>query len=431
VKKTALGVVLALMLAAIPVTLFASSAVADGTSTTRIAYVDFEDTANIIVDNILAKEGLPSGSGFDMELGTGNHTIVACPPPATQFDGSDCLDANNTDLGSPYNGWTNDVFIGSGGASFMVVIDATGFPGGTDGDGVYTFQNNQNTTGFNRSRFQLNNASSTQQGLSACIDSHDGNGIQPIFDLIPNNEQNSQEITAVQGAEVYVGDGPSSDCPTFDHFTNNFPAGVAFVLTATNSGDSIPEEFGGPTTACGEGCTQILNVGEDTHPNNPDTAVFCANIANLAGVQAGLKDLLGNVDPTSEETIAATQPSAGDLSAFVNQTLGTLTLGDESVPPVAAGSWATATEGLRKLMATFKLVGYDLSALPPSAVEQIVLGANGIKLPGVPVDTDVVGATEALTAFYTSVCVAAPAPTPAPTPTPAPAPVAAAAHFTG
>ncbi len=145
-------------------------------------------------------------------------------------------------------------------------------------------------------------------------------------------------------------------------------------------------------------------MGADTHPNNPDTGVFCANIASLAGVQSGLKALVGNVDPTDESTIANTQPSAGEMQTFIEATNGTLVLGDESVPPIVAQSWATATAGLRALIRTFQLVGYNLSALPPSAVEQIVLGANGVKLPGVPVDTDVVGATEALTAFYTSVC---------------------------
>ena len=97
------------------------------------------------------------------------------------------------------------------------------------------------------------------------------------------------------------------------------------------------------------------------------------------------------------------------MQAFVESTNAALVAGDESVPPVAAASWATATADLRKLLRTFELVGYNLSKLPVAAVEQIVLGANGIKLPGVPPNKDVVGATEALTAFYTSNCVGGPA----------------------
>ena len=310
-----------------------------------------------------------------------------------------------------------------------MVLDTAGQDFNPAAPDTMVFQNSLNTTGFNRARFQLNNASLGT--LTVCIDSHDGNGLTTVLDHVPaSGGQDSQEITAVQGAQVYIGSS-EKDCSTYSNFTLNFPAGTNTVFTATNSGDSFDEP------ACGAACIQVLFVGEDTHPNNPDTGVFCANIASLAAVQSGLKTLVGNVDPTSTSTIANTQPSAGDMQAFIEATNNTLTLGDESVPPIVAQSWATATAGLRTLIHTFQLVGYNLSALPPAAVEQIVLGANGVKLPGVPPDTDVVGATEALTAFYTSVC----APTQPPAnnggggsgggTTTAPTPVAAAAHFTG
>ena len=427
-RKTALGVVLALMLAAVPATLFASSAGADSNSNVHIIWIDQSHAPNIIVDSTIIGTQVPTATAFDLTLGTGYHTVVACDNTATRFDGSNCLNGD-TVVPGPFAGYENNVNILSGAANYTVVLDSTGF-----GPDTMQFQNSLNPTGFNRARFQLNNASAGT--LSVCIDSHDGNGLTPILDHVPSSGgQDSQEITAVQGAQVYIGSA-EQDCSTYNNFTLNFPAGTNTVFTATNSGliqDGERTLLDEP--ACGSACIQVLFVGEDTHPNNPDTGVFCANIASLAAVQSGLKDLVGNVDPTDESTIANTQPSAGDMQAFIEATNNTLTLGDESVPPVVAQSWATATAGLRTLIHTFQLVGYNLSALPPSAVEQIVLGANGVQLPGVPPDTDVVGATEALTAFYTSVC----APTTPPPAnngggggtTTAPTPVAAAAHFTG
>ena len=427
-RKTALGVVLALMLAAIPVTLFASSAVADSNSDLHIIWITTSSKApNIILDNVVIGHQVPTATAFDTNLGTGLHTLVACDDTATRFADSTCYNGPGPGdtVSGPFAGFENNVNIGSGGANYTTVLQSNDLGGGT-----YTFQNNLNTTGFNRARFQVNNASFGD--LSICIDSHDGNGIVPFIGELPSSSpdttafQDSNELTAVQGATVYIG-SVSQDCPEHKNFNLNFPAGTNTVFTATNSGPDLGEP------GCGTACIQVLMVGEDTHPNNPDSAVFCANIANLAGVQSGLKALVGNVDPTSKETIAATQPSAGEMQTFIEATNGTLTLGDASVPAVVAASWATATEGLRKLLRTFQLVGYDLSKLPPSAVEQIVLGANGVKLPGVPPDTDVVGATEALTYFYTHVC----APTTPPannggggTTTP-PTPVAANAKFTG
>ncbi len=123
---------------------------------------------------------------------------------------------------------------------------------------------------------------------------------------------------------------------------------------------------------------------------------------------------LGNVDPTSTTTIINTQPSVQAMMDFVNNTTVILNAGDASVPPEVSSAWATATAGLRLLLQTFQLAGYDLSNLPPSAVEMLVEGANGFDLPGVPPDLDVLGATTAITAFFVSVCNATPIPPPTP-----------------
>ncbi len=157
---------------------------------------------------------------------------------------------------------------------------------------------------------------------------------------------------------------------------------------------------------------------------------FCASILGLAGVQPALKALIGDVDPTTKDTIKNTQPSYGDQKAFVDNTQAALDAGDATVPSAISDAWDTSTAGLRKLLATFKLANYDLSTLPPAAVKDLVLGANGIKLPGVPPDEDVASATEALTTFYTSICAAAPGP-PGPGPAPAPTPVPVGPKFTG
>ena len=369
VRKTALGVALALMLAAIPASLFATSAVADSNSDVHIIFIDHSHAPNIIVDNTIIGTQVPTATAFDTTLGTGAHTIVACDNTATRFDGGTCFNGD-TPVPGPFAGGEGNVVITTGGANFTVVLDTIG------SSDTLTFLNGQNTTAFNRARFQLNNASLGV--LSVCIDSHDGNGLTPVLDHVPaEGGQDSQEITAVQGAQVYIGSA-DNDCSTYNNFTLNFPAGTNTVFTATNSGS----DFGEPP--CGAACIQVLYVGEDTHPNNPDTDVFCGDIAALAGVQASLKDLVGDVDPTDESTVANTQPSVGDMQAFVESTNAALVAGDESVPPVVAASWATATADVRKLLQTFQLVGYDLSKLPLAAVEQIVLGANGIKLPGVP-----------------------------------------------
>ena len=159
-------------------------------------------------------------------------------------------------------------------------------------------------------------------------------------------------------------------------------------------------------------------MGEGTVPNNPSTVTFCNTVLSLAGVGAELQTLVGNVDPTSHTTIINTQPSVQAMMDFVNNTTVILNAGDASVPPEVASAWATATAGLRLLLQTFKLAGYQLSNLPASAVEMIVEGANGFVIPGVPPDLDVLGATTAITAFFVSVCNSTPIPPPTP---PAPA----------
>ena len=222
-----------------------------------------------------------------------------------------------------------------------------------------------------------------------------------VVTALPFGQTATVSVTAVQGADyaIVVPSTGGPGCPT-PQGQVNFVAGTNFVQTVSWATD--------PT--CTTGCVQVLFVGEGTVPNNPSTVTFCNTVLSLAGVQAELQALIGNVDPTSTTTIINTQPSVQAMMDFVNNTTVILNAGDASVPPEVASAWATATAGLRLLLQTFKLAGYDLSNLPPSAVEMLVEGANGFVIPGVPPDLDVLGATTALTAFFLDECGVTPPP---------------------
>jgi hypothetical protein len=412
-------------LAMVPVALFSTSAVAASDSPVRVAYTDGNVSGNIIIDQV-AHPGIAAGNGFDVTLGAGDHTFALCTDPlATHVDGglNNCLDADNDVVGSLVV--ADVVNLPNANSNYTVVVNATAVPS------IISFENDLSLTGLGEARFQLNNAS--LGNVSVCVDRHDGAGLvlQPgLTDISSSGGQGSGNFTATQNAEIYVGSS-AADCSTYSHFSLSLPAGTAFVLTATNSGSS----FGTP--ACGAACSQALLVGEDSVPNNPDTVAFCNTILagpeSLSGFGPALKALVGNVDPTTTETIHNSQPNVDSMKAFVVTYQGVLEAGDATVPASVADAWATATAGIRKILTTFQLVNYDLSKLPPAAVKDIVLGANGVKLPGVPVDEDLAAATEAITAFVTGTCLATPpgpAPTPGPGPTPA-APVNAGPRFTG
>jgi hypothetical protein len=174
---------------------------------------------------------------------------------------------------------------------------------------------------------------------------------------------------------------------------------------------------------------QILFVGQGRVPNVPSTQAFCTAVLGLATVSGDLKALIGSVDPTSTATILATEPSHAAMKAFADGITAKINAGDAVVPAAIKPAWETATSGLRQLVQTFQLIGYELSVLPPSVVQAMVLGANGISIPGVPPNQDLVAATAALTTFFTTSCIAAPV-TPPATPTTAPA-AASTVKFTG
>ncbi len=193
---------------------------------------------------------------------------------------------------------------------------------------TYVFENNTDPTGLGEVRFTLNNTAGAS--IYVCI----GNDELFPSGVAPGDSDYVNDVPADQAAELHVGSAPGcGPSPS----TVSLVAGTNFVLTTTNAGGP-----GSGTPACAEACAQVLLVGQDTVPNNPDTVAFCNTIlsgpASLSGFQPALQALVGNVDPTTTTTIENTQPSKGDMQAFVETYTGVLNAGDASVPAsVASG----------------------------------------------------------------------------------------------
>ena len=402
VRKTALGIVLALVLAAVPVALFSTTAVAGDAVALRVINGQYasQQTIDVYANGVEVVTALPISTAADITLPAGSTNISVCKSASAGVNGSGvCQNKPSPAQPTAQVGPTISTYVLVSGDNDVLTIGGGGPP-------QLDF-NDLASTGLGEFRYTLHNATFVGTPLDVCI-----GGVKVVTGLAVGASI-TVDLTAQQGAPYAVftsaaGCGsPSANV--------NFVAGTNFVQTALASN---------PSSAAGN---QVLLVGEGTVPNNPDTAAFCKAIIGLAGVQPALKTLVGNVDPTSTQTIINTQPSVADMQAFYNDTLASLQAGDSTVPATIQPSWATSTAGLRKLLQTFQLAGYQLSNLPVDAVHEIVEGANGFKLPGVPPDQDVAAATAALTAFYSDTCVAAATPV---TPTPA-TPVPAAAHFTG
>jgi hypothetical protein len=370
---------------------------------------------DVYINGALVADNLATANSVDITVDTDNPiTLNACSSTSTGVEANgDCIDGfqigtNNQDL---------DVDAGS---NNTLLIQDSGQPAT-----LFSPSNDLGITGLGEFNYTLN-ISGFLAGQSLTWDVCIG-GVKVVDGQSVGTSVEYPNLPAQQAADYAIfahEDGPSCPSPAGNP---SFVAGTNFVQTLAATSD--------PT--CGSGCVSVLFVGQDTVPNNPDTAAFCNSIlsgpASLSGFQPALQALVGNVDPTTTQTIHDTQPSFGDMQTFVETYTGVIDAGDASVTPALTDSWATATAGIRDILTTFKLVDYDLSALPTDAVKSIVMGANGIELPGVPADPDVVAATDAITAFVTGTCLATPTPpgpTPEPGPTPAPI-VNAGPRFTG
>ncbi len=143
--------------------------------------------------------------------------------------------------------------------------------------------------------------------------------------------------------------------------------------------------------------------------NTPNAPAFCVVLPQVAAVQAEFQALAGNIDPTSQTTITNTQPSVGDVTAFVGDVAAVVTPGDLNVTDDIKPQWDVVSGGLSQLSQTLQTAGYQFSTLPPLQVQAIVDAANASELPGVlPADLD--AAKAALTTWSTTNCVGAPTP---------------------
>lgn len=396
VRKIALGALLALVLAAFPI---GTAAVAAGASDVRIVYAsNGNQPAKIFVSGLPGSTTVLPSTGIDVALPAGTYTVLACTTTTTAVSGTTCTG------GLLLAGSANNLVVSGDSNYTFTMVNLTGAaPVAVQQQN--TFQNDLSITGLNEARFTLNNALTAGSTVDICID-----GIKILTNVAPNGGQGVADVPADQAAGMAVvvptggACGSSSDIPLV--------AGTNFVLTLVAADPAA-------TPLCTSGCAQVLLVGQDTVPHNTDTAAFCdAILLGLATVQPALKALVGDVDPTTTTTITNTQPSVGDMMTFVNDTQDAIDAGDATVPASIKPSWVIATSGLRDLLAGFKLVNFNLVGLGQPAVKSLVLGANGVSLPGVPPNPETEGATEAITAFVLGTCLAGPAPGPEPTPGP-------------
>ena len=209
-KKTALGVVLALMLAAVPATSVCDVRLrADSNSDVHIILIDHSHAPNIIVDNTIIGHQVPTATAFDTDpryrlltrsLRVTTRRRVSTAPTASRTVAAStltrpgsravCRREEQREHSQRWRELHRGVGLGSG------------FTHRTR----CTFQNSLNPTGFNRARFQLNNASLGDVCRSAST-ATTATASRRSWTTSPRGSggQDSQEITAVQGAQVYVG----------------------------------------------------------------------------------------------------------------------------------------------------------------------------------------------------------------------------------
>jgi len=408
VRKVALGAALAVMLAALPVTLFATAASASASNVHIIYTSNSNQQRRIFISGVAGNWLQAPNTAFDISLSPGTYTVGACDTAAASMlvsaGNALCLDAANNIMGPIDTGFVNNVVIPSGDSNYTVTLQH-------DSTDVYQLDNAPTANGM--ARLQVNNSdfAAPVPNFDVCVNN------QQVLNDIATHTSKSVELPAQQNAVLTIGfAGCNGNAPTI-----NLVAGTNAVFTL------VDHENEGQAN-CTDACVQYLFVGQGAVTSTSSTSGFCVAIVDLSTVKASLKDLIGNVDPAD----TSTYPGANEVKAWADDTSAKLYAGDVNVTPDIAGDWATATAGLRSLIQALQVVGYDMTKLPVATVDALVHQANGQTLPGVPVDQNVVNANAALAAWYPANCGGTSSTTPAATATAtAAAPVAAAAKFTG
>jgi hypothetical protein len=425
VRKIALGVVAALLLAAFPVAL-AGSAGADTNAQVRFINGNFTGgpAVDIYVDGVLIVKDLPPGGSFGNffdtnAIGNGTHSLVVCvangglPLRTTASLTAGFCPDNGAVLGTPNvpsTVVTPSVTLSLVGGNNYTIALGTGILTNIGVPFLFVGLNYTSPTDFGFARFTLHNASVAAGPLDVCID-----GDKVLSGVLPGTTQQI-EVEAQQQASLQIFAsaagclGPAS--------TVNFVAGTNLVITVTTN--FVP--------TCTTDCGQVLFVDQERHPNVANTSAFCAVIPTLASIQAEFKATLGGVNPEDPFTF----PSAGAVKQLADDITLAITGGDFAVSNDIKPQWEVITAGLRTLVQVFKLVNYNVAGFPVVtntglhvSLSEIVEAANGFTLPGVP-NPDLQGAITALTAWFKANCL--PAATPA---SPAAVPASAGPRFTG
>jgi hypothetical protein len=431
VRKIALGAVVALLLAAFPLaaaTTTAGAVNATATSTVHVYWVGGVITANIFVDGTQATftNVSPYTSRDVTNLAAGIHTIIACPV-GDSLSGAVCSSGDTT-------GYGGNVQIMANGYYTLVLTDGTvNWFGHNESD---LFSEDTSVTPNQMTRVTYENASDFGSFLSqfgAGANSICVNQLTKSDPGIFDDEQaNPFLVPAAQSNTIGFGEfSDACQAPVFTIPGITFPGGSNVVITLVNAciGSPIclaPVGFNAFSDGYFKPLFNIIDVGQETVPNKPDTADFCKAIVGLPGIQTALKDLIGLVVPGDSNTY----PSVGEMKTFVDDTQAILDAGDASVPGTVAPQWQLATASIRSLLFGFTAIGYNWALLPVASQTALVLGVNGGSIPGITPDLLTVSAGTVLTDFYLSECVP-PAP-PGPAPAPAPTPVSnVSPRFTG
>jgi len=428
VRKIALGVVAALLLAAFPVAL-AGTAGADSTAHIRFINAEFSGAPNAIdiyVDGTLLIADLSPGGSFGNwfetnAIGNGQHSLQVCiANGGLPLTSGGLCPANGANPGVPVLPGVAALpqvqFSVVGGNNYTIILGAGVLLSASNVGiaGLFVGLNDSSPTDFGFARITIHNTIPSA-----------GPGTSP-FDVCVDGDKVLTGIAAGQSQQVEVEAQQQANVQIFSSAVGcSGPTKIVNLVAGTNLVISL---VGNLIPTCTTDCGQVLFVDQERHPNIANDPAFCALIPSLATIQSEFKSTLGGVNPNDHFTF----PSSGAVKQLADDINVVINTGDGVVPDDIKPQWEIISAGLRTLRQTFQLVNYDVSGFPVVTangdhvtLEQIVEAANSFSLPGTA-DPDLQGAIAALTAWFKANCL--PAPTPA---APAAVPASAGPRFTG